>query len=379
MGVIADRFWRWSGRWWWPSIGRGEFAGCDVVVAHEWLTSVAGSDKVAAELVTVSNASALVCLAASSDVVDALGIGVPVHQCRLGPWASSGRRWQLLLPLMPWIWASADVAGVGTLLVSSHSLVNSIRRSGRRVCYCHTPVRYGWEWRMERRRLPWVARPLWRPAAAVLRAWDRRTSTRVDVFVADSAFVADRIERFYGRASVVIHPPVDTERFVPGAQGRTDEFLVAGRLVAYKRFDVAVAAAVLAGVALVVAGDGPDWERLRRLAGPSVRFVRAPSDDELVGLMQSSKALVFPGVEDFGMIVVEAQACGAPVIARAAGGALESVDPSGVLVDSERVEEWARVLASFVDRGCSADRRTWAQRFSPEVFRRQMRDVLASN
>jgi glycosyltransferase involved in cell wall biosynthesis len=367
---------RWM-RFWWPTVEVGEFAGCNVV-AHEWLTSAAGSDKVAAELVEVSAAVALLCLSARPEVIEELGIVVPVHQSRVGRWAESGTRWHLVLPLMPLIWGSLRLSEVGTLVTSSHSLVNSIPEAGRRVCYCHTPVRYGWEWRMELGRSPRWLRPLMRPGAAALRRWDRRIARRVDVFVANSAFVAGRILAAYGRSATVVHPPIDLDRFQLSDAPRGDGFVVAGRLVAYKRADVAVRAATRANVALVVAGSGPELAALRAVAGPTVHFVESPSDDQLIELMQRARAVLHPGIEDFGMILVEAQACGTPVMARAEGGALETVDPtvSGVLVGSDRVDDWAAAMTSFSDPGSPSARRAWASTFSVEVFRRRMHEVL---
>lgn len=364
-------------RFWWPTVAPDEFAGHNVVV-HEWLTSAAGSDKVAAELVRVSDASALLCLSAKNEVVDDLGIVVPVHQSRIGQWAQAGNRWHMLLPLLPVIWRSLRVSGAIVVVTSSHSLVNSLPAAGRRVCYCHSPVRYGWEWRMERGRAPRWLRPLVRPGAVVLRWWDRRVSKNVDEYVANSQFIADRIRRAYGRSSTVIHPPIDVDRFSPADVPRTDEFLVAGRLVAYKRVDLVVRAAMRADVALVVAGTGPELDALRALAGPTVRFVGAPSDAELVELMQRARAVVHAGIEDFGMVLVEAQACGTPVISRATGGGAESFSPgvSGVLVDSDRVDDWAAAMAAFSDPASPAARRQWALSFSSANFRRSFGAVL---
>ena len=369
---------RWM-RFWWPTVAPDEFAGGTVVV-HEWLTTAAGSDKVAAELVTVSGAMAVMCLSARPEVIDDLGITVPVHQSRVGGWAQSGNRWHLLLPLMPVIWGSLRLSGVDTVVTSSHALVNSLPVAGRRVCYCHTPVRYGWEWRMERGRLPQRLQPLVRPGAALLRRWDRRMSRRVDVYVANSRFVAGRILRSYGRTSTVVYPPIDIDRFAPAAVTRTDEFLVAGRMVAYKRADIAVRAAIEANVGLVVAGRGPEWESLRAMAGPTVRFVESPSNAELADLMRQSRAVIHTGIEDFGMVLVEAQACGTPVMARAEGGAVETVDPtvSGVLVDSDRVDDWAAAMTSFSDPASPSARRQWALTFSSDVFRGRIRAVLIS-
>ena len=376
---------RWWHRCWWPTLDPDSLADGGVVVAHEWFTR-GGSDKVAAAMAEASGAGALVCLSLNPEVLDDLGIAAPVHQCRLGSWASQGRRWQLLLPLMPVIWGSLDLGATATVVTSSHSLVNSIRPIGHRISYCHTPVRYGWEWRMELGRLPRLARPMLGPVAWMLRRWDRRMSRRVDVYIANSRFVAERIHRAYGREAMVIHPPIDTTLFVPPTDdasdsqgGRSDEFLVVGRLIPYKRADVAVAAATKAGVRLLVAGWGPERQRLEALAGPTVRFLEWPGDDELVALMQRARALLHPGIEDFGMIVLEAQACGTPVIARAAGGARDSMDPScsGELLESDDVAEWAAALAGFADPASADQRRRWALGFSAEVFTDRFRQVLS--
>jgi len=375
---------RWC-RFWWPTVEPDRFGADDVVVVHEWLASF-GSDKVAAELVTAGDAVALVCLSVLPGAVDDLDVRVPVHQCRLGGWAARGRRWQFLLPLAPVIWSALDLGAVRRTITSSHSLVNSVpvtADGAGRVCYCHTPVRYGWEWRMERGRLPVPLRPLFPLGARVLRAWDRHVTARVEVFVANSTFVAGRIQAAYDRDAMVIHPPIDTDWFrLPTAPptAAPQEFLVAGRFVPYKRVDLAVRAATEAGVPLVVAGSGPDAARLAALAGPTVRFVDQPCDEELRTLLQRSKALVHPGVEDFGMMVVEAQACGTPVIARAAGGVLDSVDPScsGVLVDGDDVADWANALLGFTDPADASTRREFALGFSRAAFHARVREVLAA-
>ncbi len=366
--------------WMWPGSGAARRGADRVVVCQEWLTSAAGSDKVAAEMVRVAGADALYCFAARDDVVRELGISVPVYQSRLGGWASVNRRWQFLLPVMPLVWGLLDLGDVRLVLTSSHSTVNSVRRFGTRVSYCHTPMRYAWDWRLEAQRLPRSLRPLWPAIAAVFRRLDRIWSRRVDVFVANSHFVAERIKASYGRDAIVVYPPIDTGSFVPTGRPTRDRFVVAGRLVHYKRPDIAVQAANLARVPMTVAGAGPELERLQAMAGSTIEFAVAPDDDELIDLVQNARALVFPGIEDFGMTVVEAQACGTPVIGRAAGGALESVNVAGggLLVDSEDPAVWARRLAEFECPDDVADLRRGSEAFSVAAFRRGLLDVLVT-
>ncbi len=198
------------------------------------------------------------------------------------------------------------------------------------------------------------------------------------MFVANSNFVAERIQKAYGRDALVVYPPIETDSFVPADEPSRDRFLVAGRLVHYKRPDLAVHAANLAGVPLVVAGYGPELSRLQAIAGPTVEFVVAPDDDQLVELFQNARALVFPGIEDFGMTVVEAQACGTPVIGRAAGGALESVDVGngGVLIDSDDPVAWATAFAEFESAADSSSLRRGTERFSTLAFRNGILEAI---
>jgi len=366
------------GDWMWPGSKAARSRPNRTVVCQEWLTSAAGSDKVAAELVRVANADAIYCFAARDDVIEQLGISVPVYQSRLGHWAGVNRRWQYLLPVMPVAWGLLDLGDARLVLTSSHATVNSLRRCGTRVSYCHTPMRYAWEWRLEAERLPTFLRPFWPLVAAVFRRLDRAWSRRVDVFVANSQFVAGRIRKAYDRDAVVVYPPIETDAFVPTDEPSRDRFLVAGRLVHYKRLDIVVQAANQAAVPLVVAGYGPELTRLQAMAGPTVEFVVAPDDGELIELVQNARALVFPGIEDFGMMVVEAQACGTPVIGRAAGGALESVDVvnGGILVDSDDPVVWAKRLGEFESPVDGSALRRGTERFSTLPFRQGILEVL---
>ncbi len=362
----------------WPTVEAGWLDGGGVVVCHDWLTARAGSDKVAAEIAATVDAQAVVCFSKADHVVDELGIECPVHESRFGPWASRGRRWQALLPLMPIAWRCLELRGASAVVTSSHATVNAIRADAKRLCYCHTPMRYAWEWRLERHRLHWSLRPLLPVVAAVFRFLDRRWSRRVDVYLANSSYVADRIERAYGRSSVIVHPPIDVAWWRPADCERGDEFLYAGRLIPYKRADLVVRAAMAARRRLVVAGDGPELGRLRTLADDYVRFVVNPDDAELRALYQQSRAFVYAGIEDFGMTLVEAQACGAPVIARNAGGALDSVDPefSGRLVDGGDVDVWANALRDFTDPADDRRRRAHAETFSSARFAERIRAIL---
>jgi glycosyltransferase involved in cell wall biosynthesis len=275
---------------------------------------------------------------------------------------------------MPGAWSRLDLSRFDLVLTSSHACVNAIRVSpgAVHISYCHTPMRYAWRWRDEISRIPPMARPTWPLAAAAFRHVDRKWSSRVHAFIANSHHVADRIRAAYGREAEVLYPPVDTEFWTPSDdRRREDYFLVAGRLVAYKRTERAVRAAKLADVRLVVAGDGPELPRLRKMAGPTVEFVVAPERTALRELYRRARALVMPGVEDFGMTMIEAQACGTPVLAFDAGGAREAVldRRTGRLYAHPDPTSLARSMTGFDSHEFDPSQaRAHAQRFCVSVF-----------
>lgn len=360
-------------------------SGARRVMAHEWFTTMGGSDKVAARLIALEGADVVYVFALDRRLVERLGVEAPVVTWRFGERLARVGSFHVLLPLMPLVWRSLDLSSAKLVVTSSHACVNAISaRHARRISYVHTPMRYVWYWRLERDRVGPPVRWLLPVAAPLFKFLDRRWSRRVDTFVANSRFVAARIERAYGRSAEVVPPAVDTEFFAPGGGGhgvdRADApFVLAGRLVAYKQARVAVEAANRVAVPLVIAGSGPELAVLRALAGPTVSFVVDPSDNDLRELFRTGRALLFPGVEDFGMIPVEAQACGMPVAARDEGGACETVvdGVTGVLVDGDDAATWAAALAGFGSHQFDpvAIRRN-AERFAPASFDEQIAAVL---
>jgi glycosyltransferase involved in cell wall biosynthesis len=267
------------------------------------------------------------------------------------------RLYRHLLPLYPALVETFDLDAYDLVISSSHCAVKSVLAPRAvHVCYCHSPMRYAWDQFDEYfgpRQVGTAANLALRPLMAAMARWDRTTAGRPDRFLANSQYVAGRICRYYNRRSTVVYPPVDTEFFRPASRPRPSEpgFLVVSALVPYKRVDVAIDACRQVGVPLKVAGHGPQLARLQQLGGESVEFLGWKSDEEVRSLYQQATAVVLPGIEDFGMVPVEAQACGTPVVALNDGGAAESVidGTTGVLVNGRSSSALANGLRRAIE------------------------------
>ena len=290
-----------------------------------------------------------------------------------------------MLPLMPWAVGRLRVPPCNLLVSTSSALIKGVTvpRGMPHLCYCHSPARYLWEQGGEYRTgRGGVLRGLGLAAAGpLLRRWDRRTAAGVTTFLANSTHTAARIQRCFGRSATVIHPPVETDHFTPDASvPREDFLLVVSALEPYKRIDLVIAAANRHRWKVVIAGTGSQEESLRRQAGPTVTMAGFVDDDDLLQLYRRAKALLFPQCEDFGIVAAEAQACGCPLIARKAGGAIDIiVEGTGIFFEEPTVEAVAGAVARFDLEGCDAEACVSnAQRFSVARFDEQMaREIMA--
>jgi glycosyltransferase involved in cell wall biosynthesis len=284
----------------------------------------------------------------------------------------TARTFRALLPFYPSAIESFDLSGYDLIVSSSSAWAHAVvhDESAVHVCYCHNPFRYVWN---DRDATLAQRDPLTRAGLRALfrrwRQWDWIAAQRVDRYVTNSRTTQARIRAYFGRESTVVHPPVETARFAPGEPG--DHYLVLSELMPHKRIDLAIEAFNRLRRPLIVAGDGPDMRRLRRLAGPSVRFAGRVSDDEAARLLSSCRALVVTAAEEFGIAAVEAQASGRPAIAPSRGGALETVRDglTGRLWDGG-ADELATAVEDFDDAAvdaavCVAN----AKRFDASVFR----------
>jgi len=284
------------------------------------------------------------------------------------------------LPLMPLALEQLDLSGYDLIISSESGPAKGIipPANAVHICYCHTPMRYIWNMYHDYRKAAGrLARLVMPPLVHYLRAWDVTTAMRVDSFVANSATVSARIQRYYGVGSVVIHPPVDTAAFTiaqPSELG--DYYLMAGELVSYKRPDLAVRAFNKMQLKLVVIGGGEMLEEIRRLAGPTVTVMGSQPFEALKQHYSRCRALIFPGEEDFGIVPVEAMASGRPVIAFGRGGATETVanGMSGVLFPEQTIEAVIRAVRSLADIQIDPEKiAAHAGQFGREQFFQKMR------
>ena len=349
-----------------------------VAIVHDFFCNLGGSDQVAAVLHQLyPDAPVYTLLVSDRNRQEALLQGMDIRASFIQRLPLARRRHEVYLPLFPLAVESFDLTGYDLLLSSSHACAKGVipAPEALHICYCYTPARYAWDLSyLYARHAPRLMR--WYIALVMhrFRVWDLSAASRVDHFVADSCFVARRIERYYRRTSTVIYPPVDTAFFTPGGQDG-GYYLVVSRLTAYKQIDLAVEAFNRLGKPLWIVGDGPERRRLQAMAGPSIRFLGALPREGVRDAMRGCQALIYPGKEDFGITPVEVQATGRPVIAFGQGGALESVldAVTGVFFEEQTVE----ALCKAVDRAArlSFDReviRRNAARFGREVFCREM-------
>lgn len=356
-----------------------------VVIAHEWLTAVGGSDKTAQMMLRALPGARLVTAVADPATVAELFPDDPIETLWTDRLPGARRHWRPYSPAVVAAWSMFQAGDADVLVSSSHFATRAAgaRFGGPHLCYCYTPMRVAWRPDLELDRL----RPALRPAVGALlpavRAWDRRTARGVTAFAGISSSVVERIRTAYDRDAECLFPPVDVPRFLASPRRSPfDYFLAFGRLIPYKRFDLAIRACSEAGYPLVVAGSGPDEARLRAMAGPSVRFVGRVDDGAYLELLAGATALLFPGEEDFGIVPVEAQAAGCPVVALGRGGALDTVSDgvSGVLFPDPNVASLREGIEALMARPWDEVAvRSWASQFSEERFATEFQAFVAAH
>lgn len=362
-----------------------------VALIHDWLTGMRGGEKaleVFCEIFPDADLFTLVHLpGTTSPTIERRRVAASPIQWL--PFA--GRLYRQYLPLFPIAVEQFDLDGYDLVISTSHCAAKSVVVTGRarHLCYCLTPMRYAWDQfdaYFGPERVGQLGNRVLRPMLAALARWDRATEGRVHRYLAISQYVARRIALYYNRQSTLVYPPVDTDFYAPDpnapaqpARPFPPKFLVVSALVPYKRVDLAMKAARQAGVGLTVVGDGPERANLQQLAGDGVELVGWREDEEIRDYYRQAIATILPGEEDFGIVPVEAQACGRPVVALGRGGALDTVmdGVTGVLVPDTTVDALAAGLRRAAAATWDAGRiRRHAETFSRQRFVREIRQVV---
>lgn len=353
-----------------------------VVIAHDFMETYGGAERVTEEIARAFPDAPVVALLGRRSVARRMGV-VDRFRSLLPEQQTLLRRYRLLAPLYPSLCALARLPEADVLVSSSYAFAHRLRtRNGApQVCFCHSPLRFAWTMTRDYRS-EWAGSGVTAGAfellARVMRRGDRRAARSVERYLTQSPFTARQIESFYGRPAEVIGVPIDTGRFQPApAGGERGYFLVCGRLVEpYKRVSLAVEAfRGLPDERLVIAGDGPALPRLREVAPANVEFLGHLDDADLIPLMQRCRAAIFPSRDDFGLLPLEVMACGRPVLAYRAGGALHTVVPgkTGELFAEQTVAAIRAAVASFSsDRYREESIRAHAEGWSSERFRARL-------
>ncbi|MGE0704743.1 MAG: glycosyltransferase [Vicinamibacterales bacterium] len=355
-----------------------------IALVHDWLTGMRGGEKVLEVLCERFPDADLFTLVHVRGSVSPAIERHPIATTFIQRLPAVARFYRYYLPLFPVAVEQINLEGYDIVLSTSHCCVKSVIRpsSARHLCYCLTPMRYAWDQfdaYFGPDRIGRLGSAAMRVMMSRLARWDRATSGRPDRYVAISHYVAGRIGRYYNREASVVYPPVDTDFFCPDDAGPERFALVVSALVPYKQIGLAVEACRLAGVPLTVVGDGPERPALERMSNGSTRFLGRLRDDEVRALYRRASVVLLPGEEDFGIVPLEAQACGRPVVALGRGGAVETVrdGETGYLVASATAEAFAEKISATMTAGFdSAVIRRHAERFSRSRFGDEMEGLV---
>jgi glycosyltransferase involved in cell wall biosynthesis len=354
-----------------------------IALVHDWLTGMRGGEKVLEVLCELYPQATLFTLLHNKGKTSETIERMKIRTSFIDRLPLKTAKYRNYLPLFPRAIESFDFSEFDLIISTSHAVAKGARPSpgALHICYCHTPMRYVWELYDEYfgpGRAGLMTRAAMSIVAPRLREWDVRSSDRVNFFIANSRNVADRIRQYYRRPADVIHPPVNIDQFTV-SENDEGYYLIVSALVPYKRVDLAIDAFNQIGERLVVVGTGPESKRLQSLANKNIEFLGWQNDLELSKLYAGCRALIFPGIEDFGIVPLEAMASGKPVIAFAKGGALETVVddprfPTGLFFRDQSVQALKDTMAEFSTMEFDPlTIRAHAERFARPQFKERIR------
>jgi len=354
-----------------------------VALIHDWLNGMRGGEKVLESLCRLYPDAVIHTLIYEPDKVSPT---IQRMKIITVPWLNNNHwiqsHFRTLLPLLPSAIESFDLQGFDLIISTSHCVAKGIipPPNAIHICYCFTPVRYVWDKSTDYLKdqskivstiFPWVA--------TSLRTWDTLSANRVNYFIAISNNISRKIDRYYRRHSLVIFPPCDCHFFIPAENPRSEYFLVVSALVPYKRVDLAISACNELKIPLRIVGDGPEKDRLMKMAGPTISFLGKISNDDLRESYQNCKALLFPGEEDFGIVPLEAMSCGKPVIGYNSGGLKETLQPNvnGIFFEHQTPADLIQAIQRFNEKNFNSNQiRETALPFDKSVFENIFKETI---
>ena len=355
-----------------------------IAMVHDWLNQMGGAEDVLNVLNDIFPSTPIYTSIYAPKQVGPEFLEMDIHVSWANKLPKIHVKHQLYLFVYPFVFNQFDFSGYDLVLSNKSGFCHGVRTPAdtTHICYCLTPTRYIWDLEsyLEQEKFHPLMPLLLKPFVKLMQKQDRKAADEVDYFIAISTEVQKRISRIYERKSVIIYPPVDTNRFVL-SEGQGSYFLVVSRLIPYKRIDLAIEACTKLGVPLKIAGEGRDRDRLQTLAGDNVEFLGRVSDADLPDLMSGCKALLFPGLEDFGITPLQAMASGRPVIAFAGGGALDYVreGETGNLISHQTVDAFMDGIERFgTCKFNYSSIRQFALKFDQSVFEQKIREFVAT-
>lgn len=332
-----------------------------VAIVHEWLANMGGSEKVTYILHELfPEAPIFTCVHNKKRMPEEFN-KLDIHTTFIQKLPFGKTKYQAYLPLMPIAFEQLDLTEYDLVISSSTSCAKGVitRADTLHICYCHTPMRYAWDFYFEYTKdKNWAARVIIAKLMHKIRQWDRIAADRVDYFISNSNNVAKRIKKHYRKDAKVVYAPVDTNFYTPGNEDG-NYYLIVSRLVGYKRVDLAIEAFNELGFPLIVIGNGSEYKKYKKMAKRNITFLGRLSDEEVRDYYRGCKALIFPGEEDFGLTPIEAQACGRPVIAYGKGGTLETIieESTGVFFYEQSVQALKEAVFKFENNEKNFDKR----------------------
>jgi len=361
-----------------------------VALVHDYLVEYGGAERVLSALTEIFPNAPIYTLFYDEKLTKGAFAGKKIHTSFLQRIPAARTRHRLFPILMPMAVEQFDFSRFDLVFSDSGSYAKGIivPPNVLHICYCHTPMRYGWDdsqkYIKEFKGYSFFIKKFVPFLMNYIRLWDKISADRPDYFIANSYFVSKRIKKYYHRDAKVIHPPVDINRSKVQSSKfkvKKDYFLMVGRLLPYKRFDLAIAAFNYLGMPLKIIGEGPEMRRLKKIAHSNIEFLGWLSDEKLVDYYSCARAFIFPQEEDFGIVSLEAMAAGTPVIAFKAGGAMETVEENktGVFFEQESVESLIRAVENFQKKEKEFNPiviHKHALKFDKEIFKEKIKEFI---